>query len=175
MPDDEWRDERPQEWTLADVSAELRRSMADRRRLNKRVRYIEAACAALSVFLIVSMGLTTGVPGTALRGLIGQNRQRASEAKALAVEIQRQRAASLRLLCVQQNHKHDRTLRTLDRRLELRVKTASPERAQEIRASRASTVALIDSLAPRQDCGAFVRQQMRARRRSASPAPTPTK
>jgi hypothetical protein len=165
----------PDPWTLEDVSAELRASIEDRRRLNKRVRYIEAACAVQAVFLVISMAVTTGVPGTPVRGLIGQNRQRASEAKALAVEIQRQRAASLRLLCVEQNRKHDRTLRTLDRRLALRVKTASPERAQEIRASRASTVALIDSLAPRQDCRAFVRQQMRGRRRSASPAPTPTK
>jgi hypothetical protein len=153
----------PDRWTLDDVGAVLRRSIEDRRRLNKHVRYIEAACAVMAVFLIVSMGLTTGVPGTPLRGLIGENRARATEAKRLAEAIQVQRAASLRLLCTEQNGRHDRTVRELDRRLALAVRMASPSRARRIRESRAFTVALIEALAPHRDCATFVRTHLAGR------------
>lgn len=56
--------------------------------------------------------------------------------------------ASRHDLCVDQNHHHDRTVRELDSR----IAKLPPAQHRRALASRAFTVALIDSLAPKRDC-----------------------
>jgi hypothetical protein len=66
--------------------------------------------------------------------------------------IQASRADSIRRACVEQNERHDRTLRTLDALLTARAEGVSRARLERLKESRASTVLLIEALAPRDDC-----------------------
>lgn len=73
-------------------------------------------------------------------------------------EIQDSRVQSILTSCRESNDRNRRTITTLDRLLAARIRTATPEQARRLRASRASTVLLIQALAPRRDCAARVRQ-----------------
>lgn len=66
-------------------------------------------------------------------------------------EIQRQRAENIMRDCVDQNNRHDKTVRTLDELL--KKSGVSPARRA---ASRQTTVLLINALAPKQDCDKLV-------------------
>lgn len=74
-----------------------------------------------------------------------------------ADDIQKSRADSVRSSCREQNARHDATIATLDRLLEQASQGASPRRAEQIERSRASTVLLIDALAPKRNCERRVR------------------
>jgi hypothetical protein len=65
--------------------------------------------------------------------------------------IQKSRAEIAYTNCLDQNGRHDKTIERLDVLLEKAVK-ANPEREMQIRASRASTIFLIEALAPHQNC-----------------------
>jgi hypothetical protein len=72
-------------------------------------------------------------------------------------EIQRSRAAAVIDTCRDQNVRHDRTI------ARLRILIARlPDGRQRTEAERniASTIALIDALAPRQDCAALARKRV---------------
>jgi hypothetical protein len=71
-------------------------------------------------------------------------------------DINHERERNLRVACESQNARHDATVQKLDDLLAQARVTASPEKVKRIEASRASTVALIDALAPLQDCEALV-------------------
>ena len=73
-----------------------------------------------------------------------------------AQQIQAQREDSIRDSCVGQNARHDATIRALDRLLAQATSHASAERVRRIEESRASTVRLIEALAPARDCAAVV-------------------
>lgn len=78
------------------------------------------------------------------------------DAKALAVQIQQERARNIRLGCEQQNQRHDDTIRALDRLIAL-VPASGRARAEQ---GRAGTLLLINALAPKRDCVALVRNQV---------------
>jgi hypothetical protein len=78
--------------------------------------------------------------------------------------IQAERARNVRANCLDTNGRHDRTIATLDRRLQVAVRRAPPAQARQIRASREFTVALINALAPRRDCERLVKLQVRTAR-----------
>lgn len=75
----------------------------------------------------------------------------------LTDEIQVQRADSIRLACVEQNFRHDRTIAALD----TLIAKVPPGRRERARQSRAGTVLLIESLAPRRDCEGLVRRSVK--------------
>lgn len=75
-------------------------------------------------------------------------------AEHLARQVAAQRLAAIRSTCEEQNVRHDQTLRTLDRL----IAKVPPDRRAQARRSRASTVLLIDALAPKRDCDQRVRQ-----------------
>lgn len=69
----------------------------------------------------------------------------------ISEQIQQSRTDATLSSCREQNERHDRTIHTLDLLLAQAIRR-SPERAVQIRQSRASTVLLINSLAPKRDC-----------------------
>lgn len=69
-------------------------------------------------------------------------------------QIQQSRIA----YCQSQNQRHDRTIAELDRELARAMRHATTARRAQMAASRAYTIALIDQLAPRQNCSAIVAQ-----------------
>jgi hypothetical protein len=93
--------------------------------------------------------------------LRGQEQTRAAEAKRLAVSIQESRIEIIRSSCVEGNRRHDATIRTLEARIREVLKSATPAQRERILASRASTIALINALAPKQDCVALIRDVTR--------------
>lgn len=72
--------------------------------------------------------------------------------------IQTQRAESIRRQCEDQNRRNKATIARLDLRLKQLEEKAGPVAAARARASRDFTVALIDSLAPPQNCDDVVAQ-----------------
>lgn len=73
-------------------------------------------------------------------------------------DIQDSRRDAIRVQCEQQNDRHDRTLAALDHVLAQRLRDAGPVERQRLQTGRASTVLLIEALAPHQDCRRRVRQ-----------------
>ena len=86
----------------------------------------------------------------------------ADRAGVLAQEIQRQRVESIRSACVEQNARHDATIRALD----TLIARLPENRQQRAREGRSNTALLIESLQPRRDCAEVVR-------RAAPPPATP--
>lgn len=72
-------------------------------------------------------------------------------------QINQERARNVTQNCEDVNARNRASLQALDRLLAERSADASPE---QIRRSRASTKVLIDTLVPRRDCRALVRQQV---------------
>ena len=70
----------------------------------------------------------------------------------LNTRIQSSREDALRQVCLEQNARHDRTVRTLDEEMARRLRQVGPSERVRLRASRAGTIALIDTLAPHQNC-----------------------
>jgi hypothetical protein len=89
---------------------------------------------------------------------ITQTQHVAHRADALARDIQAQRVSSIVQSCEQQNARHDATIATLDRLI--RQQPAGQRRRAE--RSRASTVLLIDALAPMRDCQKVLREFTRS-------------
>lgn len=83
-----------------------------------------------------------------------QNKTTAAHAAALAREVADQRRESIRGSCEDSNTRHDRTIATLDRLL----RRVPPAERQQARARRASTILLIDALAPKRDCEKVVQE-----------------
>lgn len=90
--------------------------------------------------------------------LLGQNGQRADE-------IQQERANSVRSSCLEQNARHDKTLAKLDKLVADIKDPAEKARAQ---ANIGGTVALIEALAPKQDCTALVRKAVSDERKGGA-------
>lgn len=82
----------------------------------------------------------------------------ANEARDATREIQAQRIETIWSSCRQQNARHDGTIRELNVLLRASMRTADPARRQQLSASRASTVLLINQLAPKQDCAMIVKR-----------------
>lgn len=78
-----------------------------------------------------------------------------------ADEIQRQRAESIQRECRNQNLRHENTIDQLNEQIAVILKT-HPSRAQEIRRQVKYTIALIDALAPHQDCAKQVKTSVEA-------------
>lgn len=91
----------------------------------------------------------------ALTGQQGQN----DRTTALAADIQRERASATFNGCHDQNVRHDRTIAKLHS-----IVAKLPPGRERRRAKRniGGTVALIDALAPRQDCAALVKRRVQA-------------
>lgn len=87
--------------------------------------------------------------------LVRENRNRISE-------IQQQRTFALLQDCLQQNERHDNTIEAADMLfLRARQEANTPEQFDDARVQHASTIFLIEALAPKQeDCVKFVRQKM---------------
>lgn len=84
--------------------------------------------------MVVAIGVTTAV-ALALGGL------------AIRL-IQTSRYDATKRSCLEQNERHDGTIKTLDEQLKVAV-ALRPKQAKEIQQSRSFTVLLIDALAPR--------------------------
>jgi hypothetical protein len=59
---------------------------------------------------------------------------------------------SRRNVCEAVNVQHDKTIREVNRRIARAYARADPQRQKELLASRAFTLALIETLAPKKDC-----------------------
>lgn len=94
------------------------------------------------LFLITTFAVVAVVTGR------NENSQRIED-------IQASRAESIRLTCVQQNERHDRSIATLDAIIDARLRQAPQERGR-LEASRATTRTLIRALVPKEDCDARV-------------------
>jgi uncharacterized protein HemX len=66
-------------------------------------------------------------------------------------QLQNQRIQNITRACVDQNARHTATVAQLDAELRL-AEARYPKRAAEIQANRQSTILLIDTLAPYQNC-----------------------
>ena len=86
--------------------------------------------------------------------VISSNSDTAVDAKALAVQIQKERIRNIRATCEAQNERHDNTIAQLD---EL-ISEAPPERRARARQNRDGTVVLINALVPKRDCRKVVKQ-----------------
>lgn len=84
-----------------------------------------------------------------------ESRMRSSQNRHLILEQQIQRAEITYSTCLDQNGRHDATIKRLDEIIEKAV-AADPARAKQIRASRSSTVFIIEALAPHQNCKQLV-------------------
>jgi hypothetical protein len=80
--------------------------------------------------------------------ILDQNSERAQD-------IQAQRRSLLRSNCESQNLRHDRTIAEL-----ARLVAAAPD-LKAAKASQPGTIALIDALAPTQDCANYVRRNVK--------------
>ena len=80
----------------------------------------------------------------------------AHEALTLATTIQHERKESILAGCRDQNARHRHTIHQLDQLLKI-AELQHPARSAQIRASMASTVLLIDALAPHRNCRLVVR------------------
>jgi len=88
---------------------------------------------------------------------LAQTQHVAHRADALARDIQQQRVMTIEQSCEQQNARHDGTIATLDRL----IRQQPPSRRRRAEQNRASTVLLIDALAPKRDCGKVVAEATR--------------
>lgn len=85
-----------------------------------------------------------------------QANAKAQDAKQLALAINQERRYSIVRFCEQQNMRHRGTVRELRHLLEAAERVHPRQRAR-IHASQASTLLLIDQLAPLQNCQRLVR------------------
>lgn len=121
----------------------------------------------LVVILGVFLGLTLAVAAYAVVDVTGAISRitavasaqgvDAHRAKAVADQLAADRNESILRACEQQNERHTRTIRELDRILHRAERVAPPLRRAQIQESRASTVLLIDQLAPYENCQQQVR------------------
>lgn len=79
-----------------------------------------------------------------------------SDAQDLAQQIQRERKRNVLESCQEINRRHDNTIAALD----LLIAKLPPSRRERARQGRASTVLLIEALAPKRQCEAFARRQV---------------
>lgn len=73
-------------------------------------------------------------------------------------DIQQSRIEITREACEEQNRRHDRTIRRLNR-LIVEAKRRDPARAAEITRSSKGSILLIDALQPHQDCAALIEKR----------------
>lgn len=104
----------------------------------------------LAILFVIQLGL-----GALSLYLVTQNVKRGDETRNLVTQIQQSRAASVRLTCQEQNARHDRTIATLDQVIGKLPPGTERDRAAR---NRQSTILLIDALAPKRDCEAWVRR-----------------
>lgn len=76
----------------------------------------------------------------------------------LYAKIQDERERTIRTSCVATNERHDRTIATLNQLIAELPPGPRRKRAVE---GRTGTVLLIDALAPKRDCAAYVAKQVR--------------
>lgn len=137
-----------------------RRANAETR---KRVDHLFRIYRAVAVALVIG-GLAT-IGGGALAfvriGQVVDAQDRAQDRLAdLVRESDRERFRNARRACLEQNARHDGTVRTLDARLRM----APPAQARRAAESRDFTVSLIDALAPkRPNCTAYARELVAAK------------
>lgn len=67
--------------------------------------------------------------------------------------IQAERARSIRMSCEDQNRRHDSTIKTIDKL----ISKLPPDRRAAAKSSRASTILIINALAPKQNCNYLVK------------------
>lgn len=75
-------------------------------------------------------------------------------------QINNERAANVRRNCEDVNDRHRDTIQAVDELLAPRLKTATPAERKQMRASRDSTVLILNALVPMRDCDRLVRTQV---------------
>ena len=84
--------------------------------------------------------------------LVNRESVRRSHDNRVLIQAQATQRAELTYTgCLDQNNRHDATIKRLDEILEKAI-TADPSRERALRQTRASTVFLIEALAPHQNC-----------------------
>jgi hypothetical protein len=84
-----------------------------------------------------------------------ESQQRSHANRDLIADIQQSRAEVSYTTCLDQNGRHDQTVKRLDVLLSRAIR-ARPSAKDQIRATRASTIFLIEALAPHQNCKQIV-------------------
>lgn len=79
---------------------------------------------------------------------------------ARVTQINEERADNIRRNCQDTNGRYAKTVAELDRLLAVRTRGMTPSERKAVMASRAATVVLIASLAPRRDCDRVVAEQV---------------
>lgn len=105
------------------------------------------------VLVCVAVGVIANSGSTVL--LFGANAARVDQ-------INEERADNIRRACVETNGRYSKTVAELDRLLAVRTRGMNREQLKAVEASRAATVVLIASLAPRRDCDRLVASQVKA-------------
>lgn len=82
------------------------------------------------------------------------------DTKSATQQIQAERAENIRRNCQDTNDRYTKTVHELDRLLAVRTRTMTSTERKAVMASRAATVVLIASLAPRRDCDRVVAEQV---------------
>lgn len=148
--------------------------------LERRVRRLAVGVGVVMALLVVLQLVSGGLNIY----LLDQNGNRADEAKITAhrasvaarkakqaaKEIQTQRVTNTLANCKDQNARHDHTIDALDKLIAMATKGIPPAQAAEMKRGRASTILLIDALAPKQDCERRVRM-LTAPQSSRAPRP----
>lgn len=123
---------------------------------------LSVGVAVLTALVIVgySQLIETGIQASdaahQAQAFSAQTRGLAQTTHRLVLAIQAQRIEFIISGCQQQNRRHRRTVHELDVILRRAERAAPPIRRAQLRESRASTLLLIDALAPYQDCKALV-------------------
>lgn len=107
--------------------------------------FVTRVTVAVAARLVVGLALIVAVPMLVGVWMLQNEQDERIE------DINRSRAEISHTACLDQNSRHDATIDRLDELIDAAV-AREPAREREIRASRASTLILIEALAPQQDC-----------------------
>lgn len=117
----------------------------------RRSRMVERAALGLLVILYLLSFEANGDRDQRIR----------AEANNRIDQINQERASNIERSCREVNQRHDDTIKALDRVLERRLRDpVTPAERVRIRASRESTVLLIEALAPNRPCDQLVAEQV---------------
>ena len=103
------------------------------------------------VLVLVAVGTVTNTSGMVALFLLNADR---------VDQINQERAENIRRACEDTNGRYAKTVRELDRLLAVRTREMTSSERKAVMASRAATVVLIASLAPRRQCDRVVKEQV---------------
>jgi hypothetical protein len=148
--------ENPELYTFGIITQKGYRDLEDQ--LTKHANAVQARFHRWLVFGLIAFSI---IALTSAAGLVGFGVLLKKQGNTTA-EIQRQRHDTIERNCKDQNERHDRTARALNRAVVVAVRKAKTQKLKRaIRENSEVSLGLIDLLAPKQDCEAIVREATR--------------